>query len=177
MNKYASAGAVLVALQALLVGGYLLLEDRRDAVSVSETEAPETITSPLPELAVRYVDGSTRNLTELRGRPLLLHFWATWCPPCREELPGLLALADRRDAQVLLVALDEHWEPVRRFLGGPIPAYVALADGDQVKRRFGVHELPESFVVDGAGNMTLRFRGARDWTSRATLALLPMEMR
>ncbi|MEM1350154.1 MAG: TlpA family protein disulfide reductase, partial [Myxococcota bacterium] len=74
--------------------------------------------------------------------------------------------------------LNEDWRPVQRFfLDRAIPAFVALADGDEVERRFGVHELPESFVVDGAGNMILRFRGARDWTSSATLAYLPKEMR
>jgi thiol-disulfide isomerase/thioredoxin len=154
-----------------------LLRQQRGTEEVSRSAAPETIKAPLPELAVRYVDGSSSNITDRRERPLLLHFWATWCPPCRTELPGLLDLADDSGVEVLLVALDDDWEPVRRFLGRPVPAYVALADGNEVERRFGVHELPESFVVDRAGNMTLRFRGARDWTNAATLELLPAEMR
>jgi thiol-disulfide isomerase/thioredoxin len=177
MNKYLSAGAALMAVQAILIGGYLLLGERNGATDARATAAPETITAPLPDLAMRYVDGSSGQLSDLRGRPLLLHFWATWCPPCRKELPGLLDLADKGATQVLLVALDDDWEPVRRFLDRPVPAYIALADGNQVERRFGVHELPESLVVDRHGNMTLRFRGARDWTSATTLELLPKELR
>jgi thiol-disulfide isomerase/thioredoxin len=177
MNKYLSAGAALVAVQAVLIGGYLLLGERNGSNNAPATAVPETITAPLPDLAVRYVDGSSGELSDLRGRPLLVHFWATWCPPCRKELPGLLDLADKGDAQVLLVALDDDWEPVRRFLDRPVPAYIALADGRQVERRFGVDELPQSFVVDRAGNMTLRLRGAQDWTDSTTLALLPQEMR
>ncbi len=177
MNKYLSAGAALVAVQAILIGGYWLVGEWRGANDGPATAAPEALTAPLPDLAIRYVDGSSGDLSELHGRPLLLHFWATWCAPCRKELPGLVDLANRSAARVLLVALDDDWEPVRRFLDGPVPAYVALADGSHVERRFGVHELPESFVVDRAGNMTLRFRGAQDWTDSATLALLPQEMR
>ncbi|MCA9617497.1 MAG: TlpA family protein disulfide reductase [Myxococcales bacterium] len=132
---------------------------------------------PLPELALRYVDGSSGDLADLRGRPLLVHVWATWCPPCREELPALVDLADQGAAQVLLVALDDDWEPVRRFLARPVPAYIALADGREVARRFGVHELPASFVVDRAGTMTMRFRGAQDWTDAAKLELFKTVLR
>jgi thiol-disulfide isomerase/thioredoxin len=178
MNRYLSAGAALVAAQAVLIGGYLLLGKGQDgAGDPPATDAAEPITSPMPNLDLRYVDGSLGNLAALRGRPLLLHFWATWCPPCRKELPGLLALAESGTTQVLLIALDDDWAPVRRFLDRPVPVHMALADGSQVESRFGVHELPESFVVDRAGIMTLRIRDAQDWTAAATLELLPKGMR
>lgn len=175
MNKYVRATVALVAVQAVLLGGYLLVGERRG--SAAGAQAPEIIALPLPNLVVRYADGSSGNVADLRGQPILLHFWATWCPPCRDELPGLLALAEGENRRVLLVALDEDWGPVRRFLDATVPACVALADGNEVERLFGVHELPETFVVDRAGSMTLRFRGARDWTTAATLDLLPQEIR
>ncbi len=174
MNKYLRAGAALVALQAVLIGGYLLLKRSQGGAEESRVAGVvEKIASPMPNLVLRQIDGSSKNLTELRGRPLLLHFWATWCPPCRKELPALLALAERGTNNVLLIALDEDWAAVRRFLDRPVPAHIALADGSQVKSRFGVHELPESFIVNRAGIMTLRLRGAQDWTAAATLELLP----
>lgn len=175
MNKYVRATVALVAVQAVLLGGYLLAGERRG--SAAGAQAPEIIALPLPNLVVRYADGSSGNVADLRGKPILLHFWATWCPPCREELPGLLALAEGEKLRVLLVALDKDWAPVRRFLDGDVPAAVALADGNEVERLFGVQELPETFVVDHTGSMTLRFRGARDWTQAATLDLLPQEIR
>ncbi len=178
MKKLLRAGAVLVALQAVLIGGYLLLEGAREDKSGALTSAPpERIASPMPSLAVRYGDGSAGNLARHRGQPLLLHFWATWCPPCRQELPGLLALAERSNGKVLLIALDDDWTRVRRFLDAAVPAHVALADSSQVERFFGVRTLPETFVVDAAGNMMLRFRGARDWTVAATLDQLPQQLR
>ncbi|MBW2525870.1 MAG: TlpA family protein disulfide reductase [Deltaproteobacteria bacterium] len=177
MNRVLKAGIVLVAVQGTLVGGYLLARECRELDTVPAAEAPETIALPLPDLVVRLADGSSRNVAEYRGRPLLLHFWATWCRPCRQELPGLLDLSENGSGQVLLVALDDDWEPVRRFLDRPVPPYVALADGSQVERRFDVRQLPESFVVDGTGTMILRFRDAQDWTRPATLELLPEELR
>lgn len=175
MNKYVRATVALVAVQAVLLGGYLLVGERRG--SAAGAQAPEIIALPLPNLVVRYADGSSGNVADLRGQPILLHFWATWCPPCREELPGLLALAEGGKLRVLLIALDKDLGPVRRFLDADVPASVALADGNEVERLFGVQELPETFVVDHTGSMTLRFRGARDWTQAATLDLLPQEIR
>lgn len=83
-----------------------------------------------------------------------------------------MALAEDGDVKVLVVGVDEDWEPVRRFLDGPVPPYMALADGGEVEARFGVQELPESFFVDRTGTMKLQFRGARDWNSEATQRLL-----
>jgi len=178
MNRVLRTGFALVALQAVLVGGYLLVgEGTRGGDPIPRAEPVETIASPMPDLVVRYIDGSSKNLAELRGRPLLLHFWATWCPPCRQELPHLLTLAESGRIDVLLIALDDDWAPVRRFLERPVPATMALADGSQVRSRFGVHELPESFVIDRTGNMTLRFRGPQDWTAAATLERLSKAMR
>ena len=177
MNKYASTVLVLAAVQGILVGGYSLLRDRDGGEPALPTDPPETVQAPLPDLALRYGDGVSRSLADTRGRPLLLHFWATWCPPCRQELPGLLDLAAERGGRVLLVALDDDWESVRRFLDRPIPGYVALANGVEVGRLFGVRELPETFVVDPSGTMTMRFRGARDWKSASMMTLLPAEMK
>lgn len=175
MNKYIRSVAALAAVQAMLLGGYWLVGQRGG--TATETREPEVIALPLPNLVVRYADGSSGNVADLRGQPILLHFWATWCPPCREELPGLIALAEGGKLRVLLVALDQDWAPVRRFLDADVPAAVALADGNEVERMFGVQELPETFVVDHTGSMTLRFRGARDWTKAATLDRLPKKTR
>lgn len=178
MRKYLTAGVALLVLQLLLVFAYLALDEDDERTSATpDAEPPRRISSELPELALRYADGTAGNLSAYRGRPFLLHFWATWCPPCRTELPGLLELAKQGDLEVLVVGLDSEWGAVERFLAGPVPPYMALANGSQVEARFGVHELPQSFVVDRAGRLTLQFHGARDWTAASTLRLLPVDMR
>ena len=113
-------------------------------------------------------DGTALRLRELRGRPLILHFWASWCPPCRDELPALLAYAAAGEIDVLAVSVDPGWEAVTRSLGAPLPSVVARADGEAVAAAFGVRSLPVSFVLDRAGVLRLRLDGPRDWAAPAT---------
>lgn len=103
---------------------------------------------------------------ELGSKPTLVHFWATWCLPCRDELPGILAL-DGHQVNVVAVALDPDWESMERFFNGEVPPQVALGDADQVRSAFGVTTLPVTFLSSDGETLQLRFDGARDWTSES----------
>lgn len=127
--------------------------------------APQRIDEPLPELELRAPDGSRHRLAHV-ARPTLVHFWATWCAPCREELPGLLDVPERADLDVVAIALDRDWPAVAAFFDGPPPANVFLADPDAVSTGLGVHTLPVTFLVAPPGKLTARFDGARDWADR-----------
>jgi thioredoxin-like negative regulator of GroEL len=110
-----------------------------------------------------------------RSGALLVVFWATWCPPCREELPGLLALARDPPARIALLTFGEDEDPaaVEAFFRGPAPRELELIrdhDG-RAASAFGVDRLPAAFlVVDG--RLVARFSGPRDWDSRAMRRLL-----
>jgi len=159
--------AVLVVVQALLVGLWLAVDAGREATVEREVAARRTtaLDRPAPELVLRAASGGTSRLSERRGRPLVLHFWATWCPPCREELPDLLAFGAETGTPVLAVSLDPDRADVERLLGAALPPEVAFAPGDAVERGFEVHALPVTFVVDRAGVLRLRLDGARDWAA------------
>jgi thiol-disulfide isomerase/thioredoxin len=100
-----------------------------------------------------------------------VHFWATWCPPCREELPALLALS--RDLarggrfELVAVSVDRDWKVVESFFGGSVPPEVVRDAKLSGARAYGVSFLPDSYLVDADGNVVLRILGARDWKSRA----------
>lgn len=133
-----------------------------------------------PDLALIGQDGTTRRLTELRGKPVLLHFWATWCPPCKKELPGLLELTEDLSREhhltLVAVAMDKTWDPIRAFLEGALPSQVVRSRPDAASA-YEVATLPDTFLLDARGTMRLRFGGARDWSTDQAAAELRSELR
>ena len=113
------------------------------------------------------VDGEPVRIGNLRGKPLLLNFWATWCAPCVAEMPLLDAFNDRSSAtgwQVLAIAVDSA-EPVRQFLALhrlDLPVALAGADGLQLSRDLGngFGGLPFTAVFDAAGRLAHHHVGA-----------------
>jgi len=119
--------------------------------------------------------GGTVALSQKRGKLVLVNFWATWCPPCRDEMPSLEKLANALDPQsfeVLAVSVDESWDPVEKFLKPRSPLTVALDQGGSVSQRYGTSKFPESYLVDSKGSVRLKFVGPRDWMDQNVLALL-----
>jgi thiol-disulfide isomerase/thioredoxin len=110
-----------------------------------------------------------------RSGAVLVVFWATWCPPCVEELPGLQALARDPPASLALRTFGEDTDEaaVRRYFGGAPPPELGLVhdEGGRAAEAFGVDALPTAFlVVDG--RLVARFSGPREWGSRAMRRLL-----
>ena len=120
--------------------------------------------------------GAAPTLTDApASHALLVVFWASWCPPCREETPGLLELAKKppEELRVIVFSHDEHMQAVEAFLGGPPSPglHLRLDEGHAVARAFGVDTLPTSIlVVDG--RLVARFSGPRAWNSQAMRRLL-----
>jgi thiol-disulfide isomerase/thioredoxin len=120
--------------------------------------------------------GGEIDLSAFRGKPVLVNFWATWCPPCREEMPSLSRLAQSFDPQsfeVVTVSVDEGWEPVDKFLAAPkTPFRVALDKEAAISRKYGTTKLPESYLVDRDGKLRLKFVGPRNWMDPNVATLL-----
>ncbi len=155
---------VLVGVQALALGIYLW---KRSAPQPTKFAAETLSAASAPELAFERADGSHSSLAESRGKVVLVHFWATWCKPCREELPGLLALAKERELSIVAVSVDDSWEQIRTYFGGNVPSVIARPLSPGVHRLFGASTMPDTYLVDGNGRLTQRYAGARDWRSEA----------
>lgn len=158
---------IVLAVQAALVAGYFLVESSR------APEAPfgsERLDEPAPALRVDTQEG-TVELVSLRDQAVLVHFWATWCLPCRDELPGLLD-ASRAAGVPLLAVTEEPWEKVAPFFGGKIPPEVVRDPAGDAARRFRVSGLPDTFVVAGGERIVARMGGARDWSTHGAGAFL-----
>lgn len=169
---------VVAAAQGFIVLVYQWLEhDRAETKGAFPYERLPS--KPTPDLVLLRPDGSRRKLTDLRGKPVLLHFWATWCPPCKEELPGLLELgrelAQNGELQLVAVTMDKDWAALRQFFGGQIPLQVMM-DGGAAVDVYGVSTLPDTWLLGADGSVRLRFGGARDWRTRLARKVLRNEL-
>lgn len=159
---------LLVGVQLLLLALYVVVQKRGDGASI----AVDRLSQPAPELTLQTEGGGLLRLLELRGSTVVLHFWATWCPPCRDELPSLLEFASHGSVRVLAVSVDPEWAAPRSFVDAGALRHVYLASADEVSDAFGVYDLPQTLVIDATGTMRLRFRGARDWSSPTLRAMI-----
>jgi peroxiredoxin len=196
----AAAGAILVAVALLGV----LSEGPRDAVSASTAEAdgsgasPRTVSvatstgideaareldlirPPRPKQAadftVSLLGGDTLKLRGQRGKPVLMNFWATWCAPCREEMPAMerLYLKHRERGFVLLaVSVDTDAAVVKPFLERHKLTFpVALDAKMDLANTYGVRALPASFLIDRDGYLAAVALGPRAWDNRSAHKLV-----
>ena len=161
---------VLATIQVIAIVVYRHVESDRDERAPLESNAfaVERVAMSNVSLALERQDKRAWTLDSIRGRPVVLHFWATWCGPCRAELPTLIAQHRRLESQgieVLLVSVDDDWAEVRDFFGAAgIPLSVSRATDDSYKR-LTTGTLPETLFVDARGRVHARARGARDWSS------------
>ena len=135
----------------------------------------DDLSGPAPALSLPQRKRGTVDLSQKRGKLVLVNFWATWCEPCRVEMPSLEKLAGSLDPssfEVVAVSVDDGWEPVERFLRPNTPLTVALDKGGLVSQRYGTSKFPESYLVDSQGNVRLKFIGPRDWMDKNMLTLL-----
>lgn len=123
-------------------------------------------------------DGGTGDLSDYAGQVVVLNFWATWCAPCRAEMPSLQALQDEMgdgDLEVVTVAFGRH-NPVqmKRFWAetgvNDLPLHI---DPDSaLARGLGVRGLPHTFVLDRDGQVVAQLIGEADWAAPETLAVM-----
>jgi thiol-disulfide isomerase/thioredoxin len=162
---------VLASLQILAVVVFRAVQRSRAPEAGTSFEAePLAVAEPAPAMIARRIDGSEVSIAWPSPRMRIVHFWATWCEPCRDELPGLLAFArDMRDRglDVVAVAVDDEWRAIHAFFDGSVPPEIVMAVDATAHRRFGVSTLPDSYLVDRAGKLIERYHGARDWQAPA----------
>jgi len=162
---------VLVGVQAIALVLYLTVERSRSRPQSTGVVAQRiSDAEPAPTITARRSDGSAVTLAWPAERARIVHFWATWCEPCREELPSLLAFAReqrRGGVEVVAIAVDDKWQDIAAFFGGAVPPEVVVEETGVAHKRFGVSTLPDTYLVNRSGKLVERYQGARDWKSSA----------
>ena len=134
-----------------------------------------------PPLALQDLDGRTHALEDYRGKVVLINFWATWCEPCRAEMPSISKLRASLAGQpfaVLAVNLGENEQRIRRFMAQVPLEFTVLLDRDSAAAKaWRARVLPASFLVGPDGRVRYAVIGEYDWEQdaarKAVLALMP----
>ncbi len=116
------------------------------------------------DFSLKTVDRAPVHLADLRGKIVLLDFWATWCPPCRHELPTIEALSRKyKDRNVVVFGVnDEEVQTAKRFLDKNHPDLATLHDAQgKVHRLYGCYSIPTVLIIDAAGKVVAHFVGER----------------
>lgn len=140
------------------------------ASGCSKKEVPAQEGGAAPDFTLSDLSGKQVQLSSLKGKVVLVNFWATWCPPCREEIPSMVKLnqiMQGKNFQMLAISVDEGGkQAVQEFFrqnGVTLPALLDTDGG--VARRYGTTGVPETFVVDGKGKIRKKVIGGVEWSS------------
>ena len=151
----------VVAALAILLGAWLFFTRHNRA---SRASLPQGQTALAPDFTLPQLDGQTLRLSSYRGQVVLLDFWATWCVPCREEIPHFMALQDKYRAdglQVIGVSMDDGPEPVRTFCQEFHMNYPVVMGNAKIGELYGgVLGLPIAFLLDRDGRVYAKHIGA-----------------
>ncbi len=127
-----------------------------------------------PDFTLRRLDGDTLRLSDLRGKVVFVNIWATWCPPCRQEVPSMVRLYERfRDRGLEIVAVSEDRDPeaVRRFVARYRVPFPVVMDRDKaVYRAYRATGVPETHLIDKQGRVVRSVIGGFDWEAPEVVA-------
>lgn len=135
-----------------------------------------------PDFILADIDNKMRRVSDLRGKVVLVNFWATWCPPCRHEMPSIERLSKLfkgEEFAILAVNVAENLDTVFSFTGtlDPVPTFPIVFDKDgSVLKAWPVRGLPTTFILDKQGRIAYRAVGGREFDNPAILAQIRLLM-
>ena len=169
--KVAILAASAIAMVAATAAPWSLDEDRAVLNAIAALDG-EWVGRPAPEFELPDRDGKMHRLSEYRGRVVFLNFWASFCVPCREEMPSMESLVRQYDSQGMVMVAISH-DPEQKdmngfmdtFLPGERSSMNVLWDPEvNTAKRYGTELIPETYIIDREGRIVARFVNAYDWT-------------
>jgi len=161
-----------IILNSIILWAALLINMWPNNAWAQKSNAPnffQSYTNPklAPDFALHDLEGNLVNIRDYRGKVVLLNFWATWCPQCRQEAPLLEKLYNRtKDIIILRINAKESKETILKFLEkNPSKITILLDEKNKVGNLFGVWVHPTSFLMDAEGKIRYRAMGVIDWDS------------
>jgi thiol-disulfide isomerase/thioredoxin len=163
---------IVVAALGLLLGGKVAEARQQLLEAMGMTKVPA---KAAPDFTLLDIDGQQVSLQQYRGKVVFLNFWATWCIPCREEMPVLERLHQtyQQDLAIISIDLKESVDQVKAFFQKHGLSFPSLLDPNGVVfRDYLVAGMPTTYLIDRDGTMLARGVGGRDWTRAEALQLI-----
>jgi|SRR5271156_2687439 len=169
---YAAAGFIAALGIVMLIVGQMREAAHTGAQNTHEQqeEAPVAAGNKAANFKLESLDGTTVSLDQLRGKVVFLNVWATWCGPCREEMPSMETLYDELKGNRDFVMLAVSQDTKGRLVVAPYVEkngyhFTILLDPDnQVGDSYDVSGVPETFIIDRQGRIAAHHMGAFDWS-------------
>jgi peroxiredoxin len=134
-----------------------------------------------PNFTVQSLDGKTYELSKLRGKTVLVNFWATWCKPCIVEMPSMQKAYNqlrKQNVEILAISIDSNPKEIQQFLDNNLQQHLSFPiffDKDKkVSTSFGTFQVPETYIVDRTGRITDKVLGIREWDESITMNYLKL---
>lgn len=168
----------IVVLLVLLIGGAFLLFTMTDSGSGKPFGggAALAVGSPAPDFTLQDLHGRTWRLADLKGKVVLLHFWATWCTTCEQENPTLQRLlqAERENPQfvILSVLVRDDAAKAKAYMAQRGFNFPVLPDDKKVSMQYGLTGVPETFLIDKSGTIRDKVIGPNTWDTAEVRAAL-----
>lgn len=166
-NNFLSIGLFFLSFMMLVSCS----QETADTSNKPTTSDQEASPFSLDQATFTTMDGKEVSLSSLKGKPVVINFWATWCGPCVEEMPSL-AQAEKKWAEgyTFLVASDEELNKLKRFNEKKTPA-IAIVKANFSTDLLNITAYPTTLFLDGEGKEVTRLVGARNWMSEETAAI------
>lgn len=153
---------VLMLALVLIFSGFVYVISDRFEQRIVETG------DRAPDFAVQTQRGTKVSTRDFGGKLMVLNFWATWCPPCLEEMPSLNAFAQQLAPEgvvVLGISVDKNESSLKRFLAqNPLAFQVARDPEAEIPAEYGSFKWPETYVIDRSGKVVQKYVGPRNWS-------------
>lgn len=166
---------LVLIIVVVLVGAAVYLVATGSSRPPSEMAKSVVVGDLAPDFQLEDTKGNKISLSDLRGKVVMVNFWATWCPPCKQEMPSMEKLNQimaGEDFVMLAINTEENGRSVvPAFLkNNPHDFTVLYDDNGTVQQQYGVYRFPESFIIRKDGTIDQKVVGAIDWASPETIA-------
>jgi len=130
-----------------------------------------------PDFTLKDAAGKSVTLSAYKGKVVMINFWATWCPPCRQEMPSMEELFkeyNKKGFEILAISSDSQAEKiVKPFMEFYELSFTALMDVDgKIHSAYGVTSIPTTYLVDKKGNIAQKIMGPRDWKDKSSKKMI-----